>query len=63
MPKMTKKLPNNLHGWAFYKITKFVLTKKGHLWRTAISLTKVWLNPQIDKDPKVNPQIDKDLKP
>ena len=28
MPKMAKKLPNNLHGWAFYKISKFVLTKK-----------------------------------
>ena len=28
MPKMSKKLPNNLHGWAFYKIPKFVLTKK-----------------------------------
>ena len=30
MPKMTKKLPYNLHGWAFYKIAKFVLTKKDH---------------------------------
>ena len=28
MPKMAKKLP--LHGWAFYKIAKFVLTKKGY---------------------------------
>ena len=28
MPKMTKMLPSNLHGWAFYKIVKFVLTKK-----------------------------------
>ena len=28
MLKMAKKLPNNLHGWAFYKISKFVLTKK-----------------------------------
>ena len=26
--KMTKKVPNNLHGWAFYKIVKFVLRKK-----------------------------------
>ena len=25
---MAKKLPYNLHGWAFYKIAKFVLTKK-----------------------------------
>ena len=30
MPKMAKKLPYNLHGWAFYKIAKFVLTKKGY---------------------------------
>ena len=28
MPKMAKKLPNNLHGWTFYKIIKFVLNKK-----------------------------------
>ena len=28
MLKMAKKLPNNLHGWAFYKISKFILTKK-----------------------------------
>ena len=27
-PKIAKKLPNNLHGWAFYKIMKFVLAKK-----------------------------------
>ena len=27
-PKMAKKLPNNLHGWVFYKIVKFALTKK-----------------------------------
>ena len=25
-----KKLPYNLHGWAFFKIAKFVLTKKGY---------------------------------
>ena len=25
---MTKKLPNNLHGGAFYEIAKFVLTNK-----------------------------------
>ena len=30
MPKMAKMLPYNLHGWAFYKIVKFVLTKKGY---------------------------------
>ena len=30
MSKMAKKLPYNLHGWAFYKIAKFVLTKKGY---------------------------------
>ena len=30
MPKMAKTLPNNLHGSAFYKTAKFVLTKKGH---------------------------------
>ena len=28
MPKMAKKLPINLHGWAFYKIVTFALTKK-----------------------------------
>ena len=28
MPKMAKMLPYNLHGWAFYKIMKTVLTKK-----------------------------------
>ena len=53
MPKMAKKLP--LHGWAFYKITKFVLTKKGYQELIAISVTNVW------SDPKVNPHIDKDL--
>ena len=30
MPKMAKKLPYNLHGRAFYKTVKFVLTKKGY---------------------------------
>ena len=30
MPKMAKKLPYNLHERAFYKIVKFVLTKKGY---------------------------------
>ena len=30
IPKMAKKLPYNLHGWAFYKIAKFVLTKKDY---------------------------------
>ena len=30
MPKMAKKLFYNLHGWAFRKIAKFVLTKKGY---------------------------------
>ena len=29
-PKMAKKLPYNLHGWAFYKIAKLVLTKKSY---------------------------------
>ena len=27
---MAKKLPYNLQGWAFYKIGKFALTKKGY---------------------------------
>ena len=27
-PQMAKMLPYNLNGWAFYKIVKFVLTKK-----------------------------------
>ena len=30
MLKMTKKLPNTLHGWTFYKIANFVLTKNGY---------------------------------
>ena len=54
---MAKKLPYNLHGWAFYKIAKFGLTKKGYQYLTTISIAKVW------SDPKVNPQIDKDLNP
>ena len=29
MPKKAKRLPCNFHGWAFCKIVKFVLTKKG----------------------------------
>ena len=41
MLKMAKKLPYNLHGWAFYKIAKFVLTKKGYQWLTTISVTKL----------------------
>ena len=28
IPKMARKLPNNLGAWAFYRIAKFVLTKK-----------------------------------
>ena len=28
MPKMAKKLPNNLHGWAFYRIQKFFLNQE-----------------------------------
>ena len=28
IPQMAEKLPYNLHGWPFYKIAKFVLTKK-----------------------------------
>ena len=28
MLEMAKKLPNNSHGWAFYKMSKFILTKK-----------------------------------
>ena len=54
---MAKKLPYNLHGWALFKIIKFVLTKKIYQKLTTISVTKVW------SDPKVNPQIDKDLNP
>ena len=56
-PKMAKKLPNNLHGWAFYKIAKFVLTKQSYQKLTTISVTKVW------SDPKVNSRFDKDLNP
>ena len=56
-PKMAKKLPNNLHGWAFYKIANFVLTKQSYQKLTTISITKVWSGP------KVNPQFDKDLNP
>ena len=52
---MAKKLPYNLHGRAFYKIVKFVLTKKGYQQLTTIFITKVWSGP------KVNPQIEKDL--
>ena len=55
--KWQKKLPNKLQGEAFYKIAKFVLTKKVFQYLTTISITKVW------SDPKVNPQIDKDLNP
>ena len=28
MPKMAKKEPYNLYGWAFYKSAKVALTKK-----------------------------------
>ena len=31
---MAKTLPYNLHGWAFYKIVNFVLTKKGYQYIT-----------------------------
>ena len=54
---MVKKLPNNLHGYAFSKIIKFALRKKLYQKLTTISITKVW------SDPKINPQIDKDLNP
>ena len=54
---MAKKLPYNLHGWPFYKIAKFVLTKKGCQKLTTISVSNVWW------DQKVNPQIDKDFNP
>ena len=57
MLKMAKKLPNNLHGWAFYKISKFILTKKVYQQVTTTSVTKAC------SDPKVNPQIEKDLNP
>ena len=30
IPKTVKRLPYNLHGWAFYKIARFVLTKEGY---------------------------------
>ena len=30
MPKIAQKLPYNLHGWTFYKIANFVLSKKGY---------------------------------
>ena len=53
MPKIAKTLPYILHGSAFYKIVKFVLTKKGYQKRIAISITKVssdlkvnWQRPQ-----------------
>ena len=45
---MAKTLPYNFVWMSFYKIVKFVLTKK---------ILKVW------SDPKVNPQIDKDINP
>ena len=57
MLKMAKKLPNNLHGWAFYKISKFILTKKVYQQVTTTSVTKAC------SDPKVNPQIEKDHNP
>ena len=57
MLKMAKKLRNNLHGWAFYKISKFILTKKVYQQVTTTSVTKAC------SDPKVNPQIEKDLNP
>ena len=54
---MAKKLPYNLHGWAFYKIVKFVLSKKVYQELTTMFVTKVL------SDPKVNPQMNKDLNP
>ena len=57
MPKMARKLPYNLHGWAFYKIVKFVLSKKVYQELTTMFVTKVL------SDPKVNPQMNKDLNP
>ena len=52
MPKMAKMLPNNLYGWALYKIVKFVLTKKVYQQLTTVSIIKVWsdlLKSKIDK--------------
>ena len=40
-PKMAKKLPHNSHGWAFYKIVKFALTKK--IYQLTIAYTKGYL--------------------
>ena len=39
MAKMAKKLTNNLHRSAFYKIMKFVLIKKVYQYFTKIYLT------------------------
>ena len=47
MPKMAKKLPYNLHGWAFYKTAKFVLTKKIYQYFTTISVTEIWSHPKV----------------
>ena len=57
MFKMAEKLPYNLHGWGFYKIARFVLTKKGYQQLSTISVTKVCSYP------KVNPEIEKDFNP
>ena len=46
--KMAKTLPNNLHRWTFYKIAKFVLTKKSYQWLTTISITKVWSGLKVN---------------
>ena len=46
--KMAKTLPNNLHRWTFYKIAKFVLTKKSYRWLTTISITKVWSGLKVN---------------
>ena len=48
MLKMVKELPNNLHGGALYKISKFVLTKKVYQYLTTISVTKVWSGLKIN---------------
>ena len=53
IPKMARKLPNNLGAWAFYRIAKFVLTKKVCQYLTEIYVAKVW------SDRKVSPRTSK----
>ena len=40
-PKMAKKLPYNLHGWAFYKIEKFPSQNFGQTQNLIPKLTRI----------------------